>query len=283
MIGVGLIGLGLLGSALSERLISAGYQIQGFDVNEDRRATLHSIGGSPLDSAVAVIQSCQTILLSLPDSKSVSDVMESVHSSLDRHLIIDTTTGAPDDSARLGEFLSRSHVEYLDATVVGSSEQARRCETMVLSGGTLAGFEAALPVLRCFSSQQFHTGSWGTGATAKLIVNLVLGLNRAVLAEALNLARRTGMDQRSMLEILRSGAAYSRVMDLKGEKMLSGDFAPQARLDQHAKDVRLILDVGKSSGSQLPLSELHSVLLERASMLGFGQQDNSAIIKAFES
>ena len=122
----------------------------------------------------------------------------------------------------------------------------------------------------------------GSGATAKLIVNLVLGLNRAVLAEGLSLARSCGVDLTQMLAILQSGAAYSRAMDTKGPKMLSGDFTPQARLDQHWKDVRLILELGRQQGATLPLSQVHHELLERASAMGFGASDNSAVIRAFD-
>jgi 3-hydroxyisobutyrate dehydrogenase-like beta-hydroxyacid dehydrogenase len=199
------------------------------------------------------------------------------------HLIVDTTTGAPQDVRTLAAKLASQDSELVDATVVGSSEQARSAEATVIAGGSESAFQSALPLLKCFSQQQFHVGPSGSGATAKLIVNLVLGLNRAVLAEALNLTQQCGMNPKALLEILRSGAAYSKVMDIKGDKMVTQDFTPQARLDQHWKDVRLILDLGQATHSRLPLSELHAQLLERASSLGFGQLDNSAIIKAFEN
>jgi 3-hydroxyisobutyrate dehydrogenase len=116
----------------------------------------------------------------------------------------------------------------------------------------------------------------------KLVVNLVLGLNRAVLAEGLTLARHLELDLPQTLAVLKAGAAYSTVMDAKGAKMLSGDFAPQARLSQHAKDVRLILAAAGQSGVDLPLSQVHRELLERALAAGLGELDNSAIFRAFE-
>ena len=116
----------------------------------------------------------------------------------------------------------------------------------------------------------------------KLVLNLVLGLNRAVLAEGLEFARASGIDPAVALEILKSGPAYSRAMEAKGEKMLTGDFEPEARLSQHLKDVRLILAYGEKLGAKLPLSALHRELLEAAETAGFGGADNSAIIKAFQ-
>ncbi len=279
---VGLIGLGLLGSAMAERFATAGYLVHGFDTSAERRNAFRAAGGVLSDSASSVFQSCSTVVLSLPNSKIVAEVITECRNRIEQHLIIDTTTGAPEDARLIASELETRGACYLDATVVGSSEQTRQGQVITLVGGTTEGFEQAGPLLKCFSTQQFHTGPSGTGATAKLIVNLVLGLNRAVLAEALNLAKCCQMDQSRILEILRSGAAYSKVMDVKGEKMITEDFSPQARLDQHWKDVGLILELGRNTNATVPLSELHSQLLERASALGFGPMDNSAIIKAFD-
>jgi len=114
------------------------------------------------------------------------------------------------------------------------------------------------------------------------VVNLVLGLNRAVLAEGLAFAKKVGVSPASALEILKAGAAYSRVMDIKGQKMLKRDFKPQAKASQHLKDVRLILALGKKARAKLLLSKVHWQLLERLAAAGDGELDNSAVLKAFE-
>lgn len=121
----------------------------------------------------------------------------------------------------------------------------------------------------------------GSGARMKLVVNLVLGLNRAVLAEGLAYAEHCGLDGEAALEVLRDSMAYSRIMDTKGEKMLKSEYSPQARLSQHLKDVRLILDTGSSTGAKLPLSTLHGELLEQVESRGHGGEDNSAIMRYF--
>jgi 3-hydroxyisobutyrate dehydrogenase-like beta-hydroxyacid dehydrogenase len=116
----------------------------------------------------------------------------------------------------------------------------------------------------------------------KLVVNLVLGLNRAVLAEGLAFARASAFDPALALEVLKSGVAYSRVMDAKGRKMIEGDFAPEARLSQHHKDVRLILEAAVRTGAMLPLTQLHDFLLGQIEDRGLGNLDNSAIIRAYD-
>jgi 3-hydroxyisobutyrate dehydrogenase-like beta-hydroxyacid dehydrogenase len=112
--------------------------------------------------------------------------------------------------------------------------------------------------------------------------NLVLGLNRAALAEGLTFARSLGLDPGLTLAVLREGAAYSRAMDAKGPKMIAGDFTPQARLSQHLKDVRLILAEARRAGAATPLSDVHRALLEAAEAAGYGEADNSAVIRAYE-
>ena len=116
----------------------------------------------------------------------------------------------------------------------------------------------------------------------KLVMNLVLGLNRAVLAEGLEFARASNIDTQVALDILKESPAYSRAMDTKGHRMLNEHFDPEARLSQHLKDVRLILASGEASGAYLPLSTVHRELLEAAEAAGYGTSDNSAIIKAFQ-
>jgi 3-hydroxyisobutyrate dehydrogenase-like beta-hydroxyacid dehydrogenase len=116
----------------------------------------------------------------------------------------------------------------------------------------------------------------------KLVVNHVMGLNRAALAEGLAFARAMGLDPSRALEVLRAGAAYSRAMDTKGPKMIRGDFTPVARLSQHLKDVRLILRAARRADLRLPLEEWNRRLLERAMDRGGGDMDNSAVILAYE-
>ena len=114
----------------------------------------------------------------------------------------------------------------------------------------------------------------------KLVSNLVLGLNRAALAEGLVFAQVLGLEAEAALALIGT-MAYSRIMDTKGRKMIEGDFRVQARLSQHLKDIRLILDAAAAAGQALPLTEIHRQLLEVAEAAGFGEADNSAIIRAF--
>jgi len=196
--------------------------------------------------------------------------------------VIDTTTGDPERTAEAGRRLAAAGTRYLDAAVAGSSALARAGEVVVMAGGEADAFREAEPLFGLFARRWYHVGPWGSGARMKLVVNLVLGLNRAVLAEGLAFARRCGLDAGAALDVLASGPAYARVMDAKGRKMIDGEFSPEARLAQHLKDVRLILEAGGKVGAALPLSHLHEHLLATLAGRGLGEYDNSCVIRAFD-
>ena len=281
---VGLIGLGLMGDALAERFLAGGLSVVGYDVDPAKRDALGERGGTPAADAAAVFARCARVVLSLPDSRVVSRVLGDVGGAAlrDGHVLVDTTTGDPADAAALGERLAVRGVEYLDATISGNSDQVRAGDVTVMAGGTPAAFERCRDLFDLFAAPTFHVGPAGSGSTMKLVTNLVLGLNRAVLAEGLSFARALGLDLEQVLTVLRNSKAYSTIMDAKGAKMIAGDFRPQAKLSQHLKDVRLILEAGAAAGAKLPLSAVHAKLLKTAQAAGAGELDNSAIIRAFE-
>jgi 3-hydroxyisobutyrate dehydrogenase-like beta-hydroxyacid dehydrogenase len=221
--------------------------------------------------------------MSLPDSNVVQAVLTEMGPSLSpEQIIVDTSTGDPEDASTMGRRLAERGICYLDATISGSSQQVRQGEAVVLAGGPAAAFDRCQDLFRLFARRWFHLGPCGSGSQMKLVSNLVLGLNRAALAEGLWLGKMLGLDLEKVLMVLRESMAYSRIMDTKGEKMIAGDFQPQARLSQHHKDVRLMLQAAAKAGTDLPLSRAHAHLLELAENAGCGALDNSAIIRAFE-
>lgn len=261
---VGIIGIGLMGSAVMKMTGAE----RGWDVDAAR--CVNAV------TADDVFENCEVVVLCLPNSDIVRGVLHSAPLKAGQ-IIIDTTTGDPSEMAALGTELKARGVEYLDATVSGSSAQLMQKDVLVMVGGDLAVFERCRGWFACFAREVVHVGPCGSGAKMKLVTNLVLGLNRAALAEGLAFAWELDLDMPQTLEVMRRSMAYSRIMDTKGEKMIMQDFTPQAKLSQHLKDVRLML---AASTMPLPLSETHRQLLEKAEALGFGEADNSAVIKA---
>lgn len=280
---IGLIGLGLVGSALAERFNAGGYSVLGFDIDAARLEALRATGGQTARSAGEVAADCRLLVLSLPTSAVARAVLHEAAPALGgQHIIIDTTTGDPRHAAELGRELAAHGVAYLDATISGSSEQVRRGEAVAIAGGTLEAFAQCEALFRTFARRSFHVGPCGAGSQMKLVTNLVLGLNRAALAEGLAFARALGLDAQGTLNVLLESPAHSRIMETKGPKMVQREFTPVARLSQHLKDVRLMFDAAAECGASLPLTECHRRLLEQAEAAGLGALDNSAIIRVFE-
>lgn len=278
MADIAIIGVGLVGSALAERFQAAGLSVVGYDCRRDATQGIPSA-----ESALAAALQARIVVLSLPDSSVVEEVIREIEPGLAMKIVVDTTTGDPERTAALARRLEDVNIPYVDATIVGSSKDVREGKVVVMAGGQTAVVRECEPLFRCFASKWFHLGPCGSGSRMKLVVNLVLGLNRAVLAEGLSFAKVLGLDPKTALEVMRASSTYSRVMDTKGEKMIAGDFTPEARLSQHHKDVRLILAAAERAGGTLPLSQLHERLLTELEAQGFGDRDNSAIIRAFSS
>ncbi|MBS0208043.1 MAG: NAD(P)-dependent oxidoreductase [Planctomycetes bacterium] len=279
---VGIVGLGLMGAALAERLLAAGYDVRGYDRDAVRVAEFVQRGGVASPSAALLAAECEPILLSLPDESIVRAVLGELGSSLaPGATIVDTSTGDPRAAEALGAELAARGIQYLDATISGSSAQLRSGDVLMMVGGAADAFREVQPLLDAIVRQVMHTGPCGSGAKLKLVTNLVLGLNRAALAEGLAFAGALGLDLHRALEVLQASMAYSRIMDTKGQKMIDRDFTPQARLSQHLKDVRLMLAAAQDLPARLPLSQLHAQLLAEAEAAGLGSLDNSAIIEVF--
>lgn len=279
---IGVIGLGLLGSALCERLLGAGHSVVAWNRSRDKAEPLIALGARWSENPLA---DCDQAVVCLYTSKIVGEVLDAMQSGLRTgQIIVDTTTGDPQETTAHGERLARHGVDYLESPIAASSEQTRQGQALAIVAGPTAAFAAAKPIFDAIAGKTVHVGeAWGAAAKVKLVNNLVLGLNRVALAEGLVFAKAIGLDPGATLDVLKEGNAYSIVMDVKGRKMVEGDFALQAKLSQHAKDIRIVLEEAQRGGVSLPLSELHLRLLGEAEAAGYGEADNSAIIRAIEA
>jgi 3-hydroxyisobutyrate dehydrogenase-like beta-hydroxyacid dehydrogenase len=280
---IGLVGLGLVGTAIAESLLDQGLDVVGFDVDPARCRELEKSGGMPVAGAAEVAGRAECVILSLPDTDAVLAAVEGPGGILEAERrpthIIDTTTGDPDETIFLAGRLANSGISFLDATISGSSRQVRDRRAVFMVGGEKRAFDACRDVFSALTENVFYVGPSGSGSKAKLASNLILGLNRLALAEGLVFAEKLGLDAASFFQLLKATPAYSAIMDTKGDKMLNADFVPQARIRQHRKDVALILRYAEKAGQELPLSKVHLDVLDKSIAAGDADLDNSAIIK----
>ncbi len=279
---VGLIGIGLVGSALAEHLLARGYPVVGYDIDTTRLHWLQDQGGRAVDSPAAVAAVCRRVVLSLLTSEIVLAVVEGPHGllsgTLRPTLIIDTTTGDPEQTEGLAARLRPGGTSLVEATISGSSRQIRERQALFLTAGERPAVTAAADLLAAMTDRSLYVGPCGSAARAKLASNLVLGLNRLALAEGLVFAECLGLDLTAFLDVLRASPAASAAVDSKGAKMIAADFAPESRVRQHRKDLNLIIEYASRCGQPLPLAQVHLAVLERLIADGAGEQDTAAVI-----
>ncbi len=283
---VGIIGLGLMGKAMARGLLRAGHGVSGYDIRPEARAEAEGTGATVLRDAAAVARDTELLILSLMTSEDRRSLLwgeQALAEALDAGtVVLDTTTGRPEDTEEDHARLAGRGVRLVDVCVSGSSQSVLEREALALVGDSRAGAAPYAEILATFTKAQYYFGQPGQGNRAKLIVNTVMGLNRLVLAEALALAKQGGFDLEEMLDVLKQGDSYSVAMDTKGPKMISGVYEPAAaRLEQHAKDVGLILEYAERIGAEMPVSALHEQLLARALENDGGPLDNAAIFRAY--
>jgi 3-hydroxyisobutyrate dehydrogenase-like beta-hydroxyacid dehydrogenase len=198
------------------------------------------------------------------------------------HLTIDCSTIAPETSRSIGERLRERGIGFLDAPVTGSSPRAEDGTLTIMAGGERADFERGLPLLEAMGGLIVYAGEQGQGSMVKLINNTVAATNAAALAEALNLAQRSGVDTGALIEVMSAGSGNSTMLGLKAQPMLAHDFSPLFKLDHMLKDVRHTLAAARERGVPMPLGERIEALYDRASSLGHGDDDFAAVIAEIE-
>jgi len=280
---IGLIGIGLVGVSLTKNLLSHGFDVIGFDIIKSKRLNLNQLGGKAVFSPREVALEVNRVILSLLNSDIVREVIEGPNGLLQAgkmpKYIIDTTTGDPKKTEILAKKLLNRGIYFLDSTISGSSEQIQNRQGVFMVGGNKEAFESCRVIFKALAEKYFYIGPSGSGSKAKLASNLILGLNRLVLAEGLVFAEKIGLNVKNFLSLLKSTPAYSCAMDVKGRKMIEKDFKPQSRIIQHNKDLKIILKYAKKMGQELPLTRIHKKILEEIIIAGEGEMDNSIVVK----
>ena len=284
---VGLVGLGLVGTALAKRLSVAAYRCIGFDVREQAMLAFEAAGFETCASVELMLKQTNTLVLAVFDTSGVHAVVEQIQqlrkihnqSSLSVITLIDCSTGDPVKLAELAHQLTAENIRFIEAPLSGSSVQIENGQATLLLGGEVQHIESMSPILNALTTSQVHVGGAGMAAKAKLATNLVLGLNRAALAEGMVFAQTLGIQPATFLQLVLKTPARSDAAVVKGDMMVKEQFEPQSRIRQHLKDVQLMLDMADLSSQNLPLSQAHAQLMRNAIAQGDGELDNAAIIR----
>ncbi len=279
---IGVIGLGLMGASLSARLRDAGYAVIGFDIDIERCRTLKAGGGEVASSAGELAAQCRTIIIAVYSADQVETLLaELAHGEkLARSVMICTTTCTPDEIMRIAQLADDAGLLLVEAPISGTSAGVRNGSAVALVAGSQEAIGAVGATLDVLCPLRVNVGKNGDASRTKLAINLILQNNRAALAEGIAFAEGLGLDPAVFLATARKSAAYSRVMDTKGDKMLTRDFTPESHISQTLKDAELILGEAAHRNFSLPMTSTQAALLRKAIALQGPDSDSSAVIEA---
>jgi putative dehydrogenase len=279
---VGVIGVGLMGTACARRLRGAGFEVLGYDLDAKKLEGLRALGGRAAASAAEIARSCDIVVLAVFDTGQVEDAVQGLLAARPQDAppldVICVSTCDPDRIAALAAGLPAARLRFIESPVSGASDQVARGEALGLVAGDRGAVDAATRAIEAIAPRWHYLGAAGNGGRAKLAINLILGINRAGLAEGLVFAERMGLAPEAFFAVARDSAAYSQVMDIKGKKMVAGDFSPQGYVHQSLKDFTLMLELARKIEQALPLAATYKALMEGCVARGEADLDNSAVI-----
>ena len=283
---IGFIGLGVMGRPMAEHLIAAGHSVALHRVREASQHLVHK-GGKALDSARAVAEASEVIILMLPDTPDVEAVLfgaDGVAAGLSRgKLVIDMSSISPVATKDFARRIEALGCNYLDAPVSGGEVGAREAALTIMVGGRQSVFDKALPLLQLMGKNITLVGGNGDGQTAKVANQIIVGLNIEAVAEALLFAKKAGADPAKVREALMGGFAASRVLEVHGERMIKRTFDPGFRIRLHRKDLSLAVDAAKALDIALPNAATTQQLMNAAIARGDGDKDHSGLIRTLEA
>jgi 2-hydroxy-3-oxopropionate reductase len=288
---IGFIGLGIMGSPMAANLVRAGHQVTGHDHKQSAMDRLAAAGGRGAPTVADAVRDAEVVVTMLPDSPHVEEVahgpfgiIRTVEAAGTRDVLyIDFSTIRPQTSRELARAGAQVGLRVLDAPVSGGEAGAIEGRLSIMVGGEPADFEAARPVLEAVGATFALVGPHGAGQVAKAANQLLVGGTYALVAEAIVLLERSGVDARAGLDMLAGGLAASRILDTRRESMLAREFKPGFRIDLHHKDMGIAIAAARDAGVSLPMTGLVAQLIAAARAQGYGSLDHSALLKVVES
>ena len=283
---IGFIGLGIMGKPMAKHLMKAGYPLLILS-RSAAAAELKSEGATLFESPKALAAQADVVITMLPDSPEVESMLfgeEGASAGLKKGtLFIDMSTVAPATSLKLFNTFQQMGIEALDAPVSGGQTGAAAATLSIMVGGNEAAFQRAFPIFEKLGKNIIHIGKPGAGQTTKACNQIVVGLTIQAVAEALTLAKKSGVDVAKVRTALLGGFAQSKILDLHGQRIIDRNFKPGFKVKLHRKDMNIALQTGKNLSVPLPASAIVASQMDAVLARGDGELDHSALALFLES
>lgn len=283
---IGFIGLGIMGRPMAGHLLDAGYELHVYNRSQDAVKFLAGKGAVPETNPAEVAAASDVVITMLPDSPDVEQVAfgeQGISASARPGLVyIDMSTISPGMAIKVADKLGALGVRCLDAPVSGGETGAINASLSIMVGGPEDLFREMLPIFEVMGKTITYCGANGAGQTVKACNQIQTALNMIAMSEALVLGAKAGVDPAVILKVLSGGYAQTRVMDVRGPKVIKGDFEPGFKSKFHYKDLNIIMETAKQLNVPLPATAIAHELFAAMVASGRGDLDHSAIINIFE-
>lgn len=284
---VGVIGLGLMGSAVCPHLIEAGFEVVGLDIDPAKQDAMGAIGVAPAESPRDIAERADIVIMLLPTADALRQVSEGPESIGDgtrtEVIVIDSSTLLLEDKERARVALADKGIELLDCPVSGTRSQVVEKDVVVFASGPDDAVARCQPVFDAFSRATKRLGAFGNATRMKLVHNLLTQVHIAAAAEAFTLGMKSGLDPETILDAISDSAASSRMFLLRGPKMAAQDYdEANAKIEVRVKDAHVIGAFAGSLNCPLPVFAASTQAFEAAMADGRGQQDTASVCAVVE-
>jgi putative dehydrogenase len=280
---IGVVGLGIMGSAIASHLVKAGHRVVGYDVRAACVRQLRSAGGLGGKDSGDVATQSEIVITSLPSADALVRTVDAlVRAAHPRQIVVETSTLPIDVKQRARVMLRAKGIELLDCPISGTGAQARNKDIVVYASGTRATYRRVSKVLDAFTRAHYYVGPFGDGSKVKFVANLLVAVHNVAAAEALVLAMKAGLDPGKVLKLVAEGAGSSRVLQLRGPMMVKGTYRKATMtLGTWQKDMVIIAEFARGLGVATPLFSTTAPIYA-AAVTTRSQEDTAAVCAVLE-
>jgi 2-hydroxy-3-oxopropionate reductase len=284
---VGYIGLGLMGKAIARNLLKAGFALVVHNRSRSAVNELVSEGAEEAWNPGQVAARVDVVFTNLPDTPDVESVVlgpdgivEGAHPGL---IVVDNSTIKPATARRIAEVLGQKDVLYLDAPVSGGDIGAKNATLTIMVGGAAEALERVMPVFQAMGKTITHVGEAGSGQIAKAANQIMVAAQMVAMGELLIFAKKAGADPQKVVDAIKAGAAQCWALDVKPERLFSGNRAPGFKAYMQSKDLGIVMETAREYGIPLPGTAANTQLFNAMLQMGMANLDNSAVIGVIEA
>ena len=281
---VGVIGLGIMGSAMAGNVVRAGFPVIGYDVVAMRRSAMARAGVRAKLSTKEVAKDAPVLITSLPSAQALHDVAAQIASARRRgQIVVETSTLPIGDKEQARAIVARVGVTLLDCPLSGTGAQAKVRDLVVLASGARPAYARVVPVLEAFARAHYFLGAFGAGSKMKFVANLLVAIHNVSSAEAMVLGMKAGLDPATMVKVLSDGAGASRMLQVRGPMMVEGDYSAAAmKVGVWQKDMKIIGEFARELDCPTPLFAATTPIYNAAMALGFAEEDTASVCAVLE-